>query len=138
MIQVLLKENPPGAFDVVLGYERDQGGKGALVGNGRLAIRNLFGRARSFEVVLNRIPNQLGYVSVQAESPRMFGLPLSLAGSFEGFQQDSTYGKRDYEARFGYWVDQSMQIFASMTREVVRPSFRPKWNQWKSTTHPIR
>ena len=121
VIHVPVQESPPGAFDLALGYERAEGGKGALVGSGSLALRNLFGGARTLELTLNRAPGQLGYVSVHAETPLVFGLPLSLAGSFEGLQQDSTYGKRDYGAQFGYWVDPSMQIFASVTREIIRP-----------------
>ncbi len=121
VIHVPVEESPPGAFDLALGYERAEGGKGAVVGNGSLALRNLFGGARTLELTLNRAPGQLGYVLVHAETPLVFGLPLSLAGTFEGLQQDSTYGKRNYEARVGYWVDPSMQIFASVTREVTRP-----------------
>ena len=121
VVHVSVKENSPGAFDLALGYERAEGGGGALVGSGRLALRNLFGGARTLELALNRAPGQLGYVMVRVEAPLMFGLPLSLAGSFEGLQQDSTYGKREYGARFGYWIDPSMQIFASVTREVTRP-----------------
>ncbi len=121
VVHVPVKENPPGAFDLALGYERGEGGRGALVGSGQLALRNLFGGARTLELKINRASGQLGYVIVQAENPLMFGFPLSLAVSFEGLQQDSTYGKRDYGARFGYWIDPSMQIFASIAREVTRP-----------------
>ena len=121
VIHVPVRESSPGAFDLALGYERAQGGGGALVGSGRLALRNLFGGARTLELELNRAPGQLGYVRVHAETPLMFGLPLGLSGSFEGLQQDSTYGKRQYEARAGYWIDPSMQIFASVTREVTHP-----------------
>ncbi len=121
VIHVPVQESPPGAFDLVLGYERGEGGKGALVGNGRLLIRNPFGGARTLEIALNRAPRQLGYVLFHVETPLIFGLPLGLKGSFEGFQQDSTYGKREYGARFGYWIDSSTQIFASIGREVTRP-----------------
>jgi len=121
VVHVPVKESTPGVFDLALGYERGEGGKGALVGSGRLALRNLFGGARTLELVLNRAPGQLGYVMVQVEAPLIFGLPMSLAGSFEGLQQDSTYSKREYEAKFGYWIDSSMQIFASVAREVTRP-----------------
>ncbi len=121
VIHVPVKESPPGAFDLALGYERTEGGTGALVGSGSLTLRNLFGQARTLELTLNRAPGQLGYVLVRAESPLVFGLPLSFAVSFEGLQQDSTYGKRDYGAQFGYWVDPSMRIFTSVTREITRP-----------------
>ena len=120
-IHVPVRENPPGAFDLALGYERAEGGKGALVGSGSLALRNLFGSGRTLELTLNRAPGQLGHVLVNAEAPLVLGLPLSLAVSFEGLQQDSTYGKRDYGLQMGYWMDSSTQIFTSVTREITRP-----------------
>lgn len=121
LIHVQVNESLPGVFDIALGYERSESGRGALVGSGRLALRHLFGRGRTLELTLNRAPGQLGYVRVHVDSPLLFGLPLSLSGSFEGLQQDSTYGKRDYSMRFGYWIRPSMQIFASVGREVTRP-----------------
>lgn len=121
VIHVPVKESSPGVFDVALGYERAETGKAALVGSGKLALRNLFGGGRTLELSLNRAPGQVGMVHVQAETPLIFGLPMSLAGSFEGLQQDSTYGKRNYAVRFGYWIAPSIQIFASMSREVTRP-----------------
>ncbi len=123
VIHVPVTESAPGEFDLALGYERGEKGQGALVGSGRLALRNLFGGARTLELSLNRASDQLGFVRVQAESPLIFGLPLSLSISFEGLQQDSTYGKREYGAQSGYWMDSSMQIFFSASREVTRPSF---------------
>lgn len=120
-IHVPVTESPPGAFDLALGYERAEGGKGALVGSGSLALRNLFGRGRTLELKLNRAPGQIGHVLVNAEAPLVLGLPLSLAVSFEGLQQDSTYGKRDYGLQLGYWIDSSTQIFTSVAREITRP-----------------
>lgn len=121
VVHVPVIESPPGVFDLALGYERGQDGRGGLVGSGSLALRNLFGGARTLELALNRAPGQLGFVKVEAESPIMFGLPLSLSISFEGLQQDSTYGKREYGAQFGYWIDSSMQLFSSVTRIATRP-----------------
>ena len=120
-IHMQVTESPPGVFDMALGYERTEGGKGALVGSGRLALRHLFGRGRTLELTLNRAPGQLGYVRVNADTPLLFGLPLNLSASFEGLQQDSTYGKRDYGIQLGYWLRPSMQIFASASYEVTRP-----------------
>ena len=121
VIHVSVKESPLGAFDLALGYERSDGGHGALIGSGNLVLRNLFGGARTFELKLNRAPDQLGYVMVHVETPLLFGLPISIMGGFEGLQQDSTYGQREYQAQIGYWIDPSVKIFASITREITRP-----------------
>lgn len=123
IVHVPVIESPPGVFDIALGIERGQKGGSALIGSGSVALQNLFGGARTLELHLNRAPGQLGFAKVRAESPLLFGLPLSLSVSFEGLQQDSTYGKREYGAQFGYWVDSSMQIFSSVTRHATRPGF---------------
>jgi len=121
VIHVPVQESPLGAFDLALGYERSDGGRGALIGSGNLLLRNLFGGARTLELKLNRAPDQLGYVEINVEIPLIFGLPISVMGGFEGLQQDSTYGKREYKAQVGYWIDPSVKIFSSITREITRP-----------------
>ena len=121
VIHIPVQESPLGAFDLALGFERSDGGRGALIGSGNLFLRNLFGGARTLELKLHRAPDQLGYVMIHVETPLIFGLPISIMGAFEGLQQDSTYGQREYQAQIGYWIDPSVKIFSSVTREITRP-----------------
>lgn len=121
VVRVPVREAPPGTFDLALGYERANSGRGALVGSGNLKLRNLFGQGRILELALHRAPGQVSKINVQASDPFIIGMPLSLLVQFRGLQQDSTFGKRDYTLELGYWLDQSMQFVASVTREITRP-----------------
>ena len=120
-IQVPVSEAPPGAFDLAVGYERNAAGRGALVGSGHLALRNLFGRGRTLALTLNRAPGQVSKIAAMAEDPFVFGLPLSLGARFDGLQQDSTFGKRAYALEAGYRLEGRMRVFATITKEVTRP-----------------
>ncbi len=121
IVHIPVDEAPPGAFDLVLGYERAESGRGALVGTGNLGLRNLFGQGRIFALALHRAPGQVSKLDVEATDPFVLGLPFSLTAHFRGLQQDSTYGRRDYALELGYWLEQSMQFFATLTRQVTRP-----------------
>ena len=121
VIQIPVVEAPPGAFDIALGYERNESGGGALVGSGHLALRNLFGGGRGLSLTLNRAPGQVNSISVNAHDPFIFNLPVSLGVHFQGLQQDSTYGKRVYQLQLGYRFEGNLDIFALATREVSRP-----------------
>jgi len=121
IVQVPVTEAPPGTFDMALGYERNTSGRGALVGSGHLAIRNLFGYGRVLALALNRAPGQVSRINVDAQDPFVFGLPMSLRARFEGLQQDSTYGKHAYQMELGYRFEGRLDVFALVTREVTRP-----------------
>src|SRR5690606_27091489 len=54
-LTVPLVESDPGNFDLVLGYQSNPGGKGELVGNGHIALSNVFGGARTVSMRLNRL-----------------------------------------------------------------------------------
>ena len=121
IVRVPLVEDPPGAFDLALGYERNDRGGGALVGSGHLELRNLFGAGRTLSLALHRAPGRVSRVDVRAADPFFLGLPVRLGGRFEGLQQDSTYGKRGYELEVGYRIEGRMQVFGTIRREVTRP-----------------
>ena len=133
-----VKEASPGAFDLALGYERSDGDAGALVGSGNLVLRNVFGQGRLLRLALYRSPGQISKINVRVVDPYLLGLPLSLALQFNGLQQDSTFGKRDYGLELGYQIEQSTEIFALLTREVTRPG--PEWvnTSGRTTTHSSR
>jgi len=123
IVRIPVVEEPPGAFDLILGYQpapsRQRGGR--LVGSGHLALRNLFGHGRLLSFEIQRPPGRVSRLNLQLSDPRIMGLPLSLQAHFEGLQQDSTYGKRIYGLQAGYQFRSGLQIFALMNREVVRP-----------------
>ena len=121
IIQIPVTEAPPGAFDLALGYERNDAGNGALVGSGHLALVNMFGHGRTLSLTLNRAPGQISRIRARARDPFAFGLPLGLGAQFEGLQQDSTYGKRAYGLEVSHQFEGRMNVFGTVTREVTRP-----------------
>ena len=96
VVFIPIQDAAPGSFDLVLGYlpSTATGRGGTVVGNGRLELVNIFGGGRAFSLKLNRLPGQVASVEVDAEDPFIAGLPVGLAVSFDGYQQDSTYSRQ--------------------------------------------
>ncbi len=123
VVQLPVVEEAPGSFDLVLGYQPPAPGSQAqgLVGNGHLNLHNMFGGGRRIALRLNRLPGQISSVTAAFEDPYVFGLPFSIAGSFDGLQQDSTYGQQMYRGAVGYSVVGGLETFLTVSREVTRP-----------------
>ena len=123
VVRVPVREGPPGSFDLVLGYLPDggAGGGGAVVGTGRIELRNLFGGGRSLRLSLVRDPGLTASVDVRASDPYLFGLPLRVEGRFEGYGQDSTFARQRYRVEAGYRVVPGLELTAGATRESVQP-----------------
>ena len=123
VVQLPVVEEAPGSFDLVLGYQPPAPGSQAqgLVGNGHLNLHNMFGRGRSIALRLNRLPGQISSVTASFADPYLLGLPFSIAGSFDGLQQDSTYGQQAYRGAVGYKVAGGLETFLTISREVTRP-----------------
>ena len=121
-LRIPVEEASPGAFDLVLGYlPPAQGQPGRVVGNGQVALRNLFGAGRAFSLRLDRRAGQTNRAEVFAADPYFLGLPLGVEAGFEGLQQDSTYGKQVYRLGLGYRFAKGLQVFGTLSREVTRP-----------------
>lgn len=118
-----VEEQPPGAFDLVLGFlpPTQAGGRMALVGNGHLEINNLFGAGRAVSLRLNRLPGQVSEVEARASDPFILGLPLRLELQFQGLQRDSTYAKHRYGIELGVRLSRGLQGFGTFSRESTRP-----------------
>lgn len=123
VVRIPIEEESPGAFDLVLGYLPPVGGTGggSLVGNGHLDLRNLFGVGRRLSLRLNRLPGRVSSFEVRAADPFVFGLPLGVAGEFDGKQQDSTFNKQRYALEIGYRFVSHLEVFATASREQTRP-----------------
>lgn len=122
VLSVPLIEASPGSFDLVIGYLPGvSGGRGSVVGNGRLKLVNLFGGGRSFSVKLNRLPGQTSTVDVAIADPFIAGLPIGLSLAFDGEQRDSTYGKQRYAAGLSYQVLDDLSLSANVLKETTRP-----------------
>ncbi|MBT8400011.1 MAG: BamA/TamA family outer membrane protein [Rhodothermia bacterium] len=122
-VVIELEEEPPGNFDLVLGYipETTAATNGGVVGNGHLELRNLFGGGRLFNLRLNRLPGRVSSVDVGVADPNIVGLPLGVEGTFHGTQQDSTYDQQRYSAGVSYEVSDGLRLVAGASREVTKP-----------------
>mgnify|MGYP002761248660 CR=1 FL=1 len=122
-LHVPVEETSPGSFDLALGYlpPSPGGGGGQIVGSGRLALRNLFGGARTARLKLDRRPGQTSLFDVSAADPRLFGRPLRLEGRFRGEQRDSTFSQRRYRGTLGYRFGGGWEVLGTVSREVTRP-----------------
>ncbi|HHP7238257.1 BamA/TamA family outer membrane protein [Longibacter sp.] len=115
-----IRDVSPGTFDVVIGYLPGTNG-GQLVGNGRLALRNVLGGGRRLTLRLDRRPGQVSLLDVQAVDPYVAGRPIRTEVSFSGEQRDSTYGHRRYRLAVGVNPKPTWSVSVTGSREVVRP-----------------
>jgi len=136
IMKITLAENPPGAFDALLGYLPNAGSSsgGTVVGDVNILLRHVLGGGRSFSFRFQRNPGSISRVNLKADDPFIFGLPLRLAGRFNGFQQDSTFDTRSYGFEGGYRIQQ-LELSANTSWELTRPgsaksSTVPRSNSW--------
>lgn len=123
VIDFELRDNPPGSFDLAIGFlpPPASGGRMSVVGNGHLALNNLFGRGRTAALKLNRLPGQVSSLSVDLSDPFIFGTPLSVSLSFHGLQEDSTFSKHRFAGEFGMYIARGLLGFVTLGREVTEP-----------------
>jgi outer membrane protein assembly factor BamA len=122
VMRVAIAENPPGAFDALVGYLPNAGstGGGSVVGDVNILLRHVLGGGRSFGFRFSRSPGSITRANIEAEDPFIFGLPFRLSGRFNGFQQDSTFDTRSFGFEGGYRI-QRLEFFASSSWELARP-----------------
>lgn len=117
-----VEEEPPGAFDLVLGLlpPTASGEKAQLMGTGSLTLRNLAGLGYDLAVRLNRLPGRVANASARAATPQLLGLPLRLDVRFDGLQQDSTLAQQRYRAEAAYRIG-ALDLVALVTSERTQP-----------------
>ena len=122
VLQVPVREAPPGAFDLVLGLLPPAGGEATqLVGSGRVNLRNLFGGGRAVDVELVRNPGLASSFRLAARDPFVLGLPLGAGVSFEGTSRDSTFSRQSLGADVAYPLGGGLSIVGLVRRESIRP-----------------
>jgi len=118
---VSLVENDPGSFDLVLGYQSRSDGSGDVVGQGHIALSNLFGGARTLSMRLDRLSGRASTVEATANDPYVLGSWFGAGLSFLGEQRDSTYARQDYGASVQYRVTSSLRLAGTLDRIVTQP-----------------
>ena len=115
---------PPGQFDLVIGALPGSDGSGSrVIGSGHLLLSNAFGRGRTMEARVNRLPGQAASALLSLESPAPFGLPLRIHAGLQGHQQDSTWNQSSARGRIMYRLDGATWVGASFTAERTRAGF---------------
>jgi len=112
----------PGSFDMILGYLPDARGAGSqMVGNGHIELFNAFGAGRLFGAQISRLPGQASSVALKAEDPLFVGLPIRLSGSFEGYQEDSTFSKTALGLGALLRLDRNTEVGVRVSHEATSP-----------------
>jgi len=122
--QVVVPVNPrsPGSFDLVMGFlPATDGSSSQLIGNGHIELLNAFGLGRVFGARVSRLPGQTSSVRLNAEDPMFLGLPVRLAGSLDGYQEDSTYSKITLGMGASLRMEKGSEIGVRYSRESTRP-----------------
>lgn len=100
-----------GSFDLSAGFIPPSGsGSSQLVGNGHIQLLNPFGSGRTFGAQIERYPNQSSGVAVSFRDPRFWSWPISWGGSFEGYQQDSTFSSLGYAFGVGLLLRNDLRV----------------------------
>lgn len=122
VVQVPVREGPPGTFDLVLGYlPSANGASGGLVGSGRLELRNPFGGGRRVDVLLNRTPGLVSAFDLSLADPFVAGLPVGVKGLFSGYARDSTFSRQRVRAEAAVRIATGLDASLSVARETVSP-----------------
>jgi len=124
ILRIRAKEEPPGVFDVILGYlpPANPNDSGSIIGNVNVNLLHVLGAGRSFGFKMDRLPGSVSRLEVDISDPYVMGTPFRLAGGFKGFQQDSTYSTRKYRMEAGYRLVSGIESFVSLSREIANPS----------------
>lgn len=122
VVQVPVRDGPPGTFDLVLGYLPPvDASPGGVVGSGRLELRNPFGGGRRVDIRLDRTPGLVSAFDLAVADPFVAGLPVGLAGAFSGYGRDSTFSRQRVRLETKIRVAPGLSLSLSSARETVSP-----------------
>ena len=124
VVQVPVREAPPGSFDAVLGVLTPTDGRDLeVVGSGRVNLRNPFGGGRALDVELERNPALASSFLLAARDPFVLGTPIAVGLRFEGESRGdpAPFTRQRYAAEVGYALAPGLSLVAGLTAEAVRP-----------------
>jgi outer membrane protein insertion porin family len=111
-LRVLLqvREQNPNQFDLVLGYVPNSSGNNEIVGEGELNLKEVFGEGVYLDLAFSRMQQDRNSLRIASGKKWWFGLPLSLNGSFDIYQRDSTFQSRDISVGVGYALSSTTTV----------------------------
>lgn len=119
-IHFTVEEMPATSFDVLLGYVPDRAGGNegnTVIGQADLDVRNIFWQGSTLNMAFERLDPLVTRLDLGYEQEWMLGLPVSAAGSFDFFQQDTTYQVRNLRLKGGYGLSPSTTIETTFRRQ---------------------
>lgn len=123
-VSISVKEGSANTFDGIIGYvpSPSPASKGYFTGDVFVAFRNLFGTGRKAFVKWKRENELTQELELQYREPWLFGIPLSVNGTFFQRKQDSSYVKTKLEVRGEFAVTDELSFGANILSEAVYPA----------------
>ncbi len=122
-LAVSVKEGKTNRFDGAVGYipPTTQGRQGYVTGLIDVGFRNLFGTGRRLDARWRRIDRLSQDLGLYYKEPWLFGLPVSVAGSFAQRKQDSSYVQRSFGLRGELLITDEFSLGVDISTGSVLP-----------------
>jgi outer membrane protein insertion porin family len=121
---ITVQEGNTNTFDGVIGYVPGAatGQSGYVTGLVSVAMRNLFGTGRKFNVRWQREDRYSQELGLRYVEPWIFGAPVNIGGGFMQRQQDSSYVHRLIDGEADLMLSEELSIGLLYRLEEVIPS----------------
>jgi outer membrane protein assembly factor BamA len=123
-ILIKVQEGSTNTFDGVVGYAPGNSANngGTITGLVNVSMRNLFGTARKLHVEWLKDDSHSQEISFNYVEPWVFELPVNLTMGFLQRQQDTTYVRRDLEAKADVLVSETFSLGWIFHHQSIIPS----------------
>lgn len=123
-LMISVREGNTNTFDGIVGYVPSAipNIDGYFTGNVFVAMRNLFGTGRKALIKWQRETATTQELELQYREPWLFGIPLTIGGTFFQRKQDSSYVKTKIEFRVEFTISEELILSGNITSESVYPS----------------
>ncbi len=117
---ITVQEGNTNTFDGVIGYLPGNGNEsGSVTGLVNVSMRNLFGTARKLNIRWEKDDPRSQEIALRYVEPWVFSFPVNLEGSFFQRQQDTSYVRRNLEAKADVLITESFSIGGIFTHENI-------------------
>lgn len=120
-----VRERNTNSFDVLLGYVPQPDGGNSVVGTGKIRVRNAIWQGSTLDLAFERLQHDVTMLDMAFKRNWIMEIPLGLGGSFNFFQQDSSYQIRNVKAYSSWDLSGSLEISGSLRRETTSANSNP-------------
>ncbi|MEX2634057.1 MAG: BamA/TamA family outer membrane protein [Balneolales bacterium] len=118
-------ERSTNAFDILLGYVPQNDGTNAIVGTGKVRVRNAIWQGSTLDMAFDRIQKDVTKLNLAIKRDWIMEMPLGLGGSFNFHQQDSSYQIRNIGVKSTWAWTSTFEISGSLRRESASSNSNP-------------